>query len=135
MSIITRYDYKTHTEVAIPGLEDLEPVFLEDEGGYEWTAMGAWYSPSQRRFFWVQDSGCSCNSFGDGVRSVEDFQNGSKADLLAASDSFLIIESYGGFTQSSRDRALAAVRDFVETDTIVVYEATRDVAPIAELTA
>lgn len=66
--------------------DDLVPVTGVDlgSGGYEWDELHAFYSPSRRRFFWYSDSGCSCNSWGDELRTIDDFENGTKADLMAA---------------------------------------------------
>lgn len=57
-------------------------------GGYEWTDFNAFYSPSARRFFWHGDSGCSCNSWSDDLRSASDFENDSQADLARAWEEF-----------------------------------------------
>lgn len=65
---------------------DFVPVVDVDLGeAYEWDEFHAWYSPSRRAFFWASGSGCSCNSFGDELTSLDDFENGqSRADVMAA---------------------------------------------------
>lgn len=63
----------------------LEIVALIDQGsGYDWDEMQFYYSPDTRRFYWFEDSGCSCNGFGDGVTSLDDLSNGSREDALRA---------------------------------------------------
>lgn len=61
---------------------------LGDWGGYDWSTLHAFWSPSARRFFWSGSSGCSCNSWGDDLRSEADFENGSKDDLRRAIRAF-----------------------------------------------
>jgi hypothetical protein len=53
-------------------------------GGYDWDDLEAWYSPSRRKFFWLDGSGCSCNSLGDGVTSIADFDAGNRDELSSA---------------------------------------------------
>lgn len=59
-----------------------------DVGSYEWATFHAFYSPTSRRYFWLDDAGCSCSSWGDYVRSEADFHNGTKTDLIRAVHSF-----------------------------------------------
>lgn len=64
---------------------DWQHVLTLDEGvGYDWATLHAFWSPSARRFFWLGDFGCSCNLWGDDVRSESDFENGDKAALRRA---------------------------------------------------
>ncbi|WP_025157209.1 DUF7574 domain-containing protein [Leifsonia aquatica] len=124
MSAIDRYDYEAGTYVARSGFEDWQEVFHEETGGYEWSGIAGWYSPSRDRYFWLEDSGCSCNGFGDSASSIEDFSNGSRADMLRAAEGYLRVDGrYADFTVEERARALAAIRDYQEA--IVIFEATR----------
>lgn len=70
------------------GLYDLDfiPVVSVDLGiSYEWDEFHAWFSPSRQMYFWGSGSGCSCNSFADGFRSIQDFENGrERSDVMAA---------------------------------------------------
>lgn len=54
------------------------------DGGYEWDSLEAWYSPSKRKFFWLQGSGCSCNSLGEDVNSIADLEVGNREELITA---------------------------------------------------
>lgn len=64
---------------------DWVPVVSVDlGGGYDWNELHAWYSPSQRVYYWGSGSGCSCNSWREYFSSVADFENGqTRADLMA----------------------------------------------------
>jgi hypothetical protein len=70
----------------IDGTEDFQEVVGLDlsQGGYEWDSLEAWYSPSKRRYFWVEGSGCSCNSLGDDVRRLDELANGNRDELVSA---------------------------------------------------
>ena len=63
-------------------------VVSMDVGGYEWSTLHAFYSPTARLYFWYGDSGCSCNSWGDKVHSEADFENGDKDALKRALSRF-----------------------------------------------
>jgi len=70
---------------SVPGTEDFqEVVSIELGGGYEWNSLEAWYSPGKRRFFWIEGSGCSCNSLGEGFESINDLDSGSREELITA---------------------------------------------------
>lgn len=74
----------------MPDPMDLVPVTSVNlGGGYDWDEFHAWYSPSRRVYYWASDSGCSCNSFGDGLDSIDDFENGrSRADVMAGANRY-----------------------------------------------
>jgi hypothetical protein len=118
MPEFTTYDHASGDYKAVPGTEDFVSVVYESTGGYDWSAFGAYYSPSRRRYFWLHDGGCSCNSFGDSVKSVEEFENGDRAALLRAVEEAITVpqrDAYGDYyTAADRARAIAAVRDFRE---------------------
>lgn len=61
---------------------------MDDSGGYDWTTLHAFWSPTARRFFWHGGSGCSCNSWGDDLRSEADFQDGNRTALRKAIHDF-----------------------------------------------
>ena len=46
----------------------------ESLGGYEWDTVEIWERHSDGRLFLAADSGCSCNSMGDGFDSFEDMR-------------------------------------------------------------
>lgn len=64
---------------------DLVFVVEVDFGdGNFWDTLVAWWSPSRRMFFWVSDRGCSCDSLGEDVRSIEQLEAGDRAALISA---------------------------------------------------
>ena len=86
--LLEKYDYQTNKYTPMDGTDDWVEVADLGEGGYEWTEFKAFYSPSARRYFWHGGSGCSCNSWRDDLNSADDFENGDKAVLLRAWESF-----------------------------------------------
>lgn len=87
---LKKFDYETCTYLPIPGVEDwIEIAALDDgRGDYEWSDFKAFYSPSARRYFWHGDSGCSCNGWGDEISSAASFEDGDKAALMRAWETF-----------------------------------------------
>ena len=64
--------------------EDWKLIYDEFGGeGWDWWAMELYYSPSKRRYFWQEDSGCSCNSFGDEGQAEDEgwWNNGTREDV------------------------------------------------------
>lgn len=61
---------------------------LDGGGGYDWITLHAFYSPSERRFYWASGAGCSCNHWGEDLRSPADFESGNKAALCRALRAF-----------------------------------------------
>lgn len=86
------YDFIGSDWVSVTGAGDYD---------WEWRGVRVWYSPSARRYFWYTDSGCSCNTYGDSMRSASDFRDGDRAAVLYA------VEGYG-----DSERAKAHIRDF-----------------------
>lgn len=62
----------------IKGTEDWIEVAHDSDGGWEWSAISFFYSPSARRYFWLSDSGCSCNWHMDYVDSLGEFEDGDR---------------------------------------------------------
>ena len=94
-NVPTYFDYQTLESHPIKGAEDWQGVASLDGGpGYDWTTLNVYYSPSARRYFWYGDSGCSCSGWGDYLRNSDDFENGSKADAIAAVKRFADEHSY-----------------------------------------
>lgn len=52
-------------------------------GDYEWAQFRAWRAPSGR-FYWFDDSGCSCTGYGDSFTGVTDFSDGDRDGLERA---------------------------------------------------
>jgi hypothetical protein len=68
----------------IEGTEDWVEVYSDTKSAnWEWDGLSVYWSPSARRYFWFRDSGCSCNWHMDRARSVGDFYDGSRTELLA----------------------------------------------------
>lgn len=69
----------------VEGVEDFQYVLSVELGsGYDWDDLFAWWSPSRRRFFWLDGSGCSCDSISTGVYGLGDFTSGSRSELASA---------------------------------------------------
>ena len=101
-------------EHAIPGAEDWHLVTeLGEGGGYDWTTMRIYYSPSARRYFWHGDSGCSCNSWADSIATIAGFDDGDRAAATRAVRAFAADNEYG-VTASGAIDATAAVQTFKE---------------------
>lgn len=85
----------------IPGLA---VVFSKYPGGWEWSAFAAW--KDEYRFYWYEDSGCSCYGPGGGIKSLADMSNGSADDLIRAYVSWAKDDTFLG-----RDEKASASRD------------------------
>lgn len=55
---------------------------------YSWEEFASFYDPITRMFYWLEDSGCSCNYLWEDVNSVGDLNVGRKEELLSAAASF-----------------------------------------------
>lgn len=55
---------------------------------YEWEQFISYYDPTSGMFYWIADSGCSCNSPWDEITTIGDMQVGRKDEFLRAADSF-----------------------------------------------
>lgn len=98
-------------EVVVAENELIEVVAIDLAESYEWEEFHAWYSPARRVYFWASGSGCSCNAFGDDIRSLDDLQNGrERSDVMAAVNAFFD-ESYRD-APSDRVDALYRVNTF-----------------------
>jgi hypothetical protein len=112
---LTVWNNQSFTYSPIPGTEDwAEVALLEDgRGDYEWTEFKAFYSPSARRYFWHGDSGCSCNGWSDDVSTPAGFEDGDRAALLRAWESFTKDHSYD-FSTEDYLSGVAEIRNFKE---------------------
>lgn len=69
----------------VPGTEDWQHIASAEANiAYEWDEFHVWYSPSERQYFWIYGSGCSCNDLSDLIETKESFENGSRDDALRA---------------------------------------------------
>lgn len=94
----------------MPGTEDFVPVLSLDEGHYEWAEFHAWYSPGQRRYFWLGQTGCSCYSYE--VSSLGELQVGSRDDLLRSIHEW--VQGEAQYYNVDGIAAQQAARDFKE---------------------
>lgn len=69
-----------YEDAAIPGCEDFEHIAGLLGADWEWDQLDVYYSPSRRRYFWVEQSGCSCDGPWEYIDSIDDFQSGMYAD-------------------------------------------------------
>lgn len=89
-----------------------EVVSIGDVGeaySYDWSSFEGYYSPDARKYFWYEDSGCSCNAFGDMVNNLSELCNGNKEDLIRAADNWTSMYTR---TMPERQTALIQIRDF-----------------------
>lgn len=84
---------------------------IDEGGGYDWTEFHAFWSPTDRRYFWAGDAGCSCNAWGDGIHGAGDFENGDRSALTRAIRAF--VNDYSVSATAALD-AMVAVRTFKE---------------------
>lgn len=62
---------------------------------YEWMTLEVYYKQDSKRFYWLSDSGCSCNFLWEGhVFSLEEFESGTKLNAVNAVRSFTDEGSY-----------------------------------------
>lgn len=94
----------------LDGLDWVPVVSVDLGGGYDWDEFHAWYSPTERRYFWGSGSGCSCNSFDDDFYNLSDFEDGDRPALMAAIGRYFD-EQYLNHPQE-RVRALAEANAF-----------------------
>lgn len=74
-----------HRDDPVPGTEDWHEVANASANiSYEWEEFLCWYSPSERRYFWIYGSGCSCNDIDEKMESKDSFENGSRDDAIRA---------------------------------------------------
>lgn len=62
------------------GLEEVVSIDWSD-GYYQFDMTLAYYQPSTGKFFWADDSGCSCPSPFEGFTKLEDFETGTAWQL------------------------------------------------------
>lgn len=65
-------------------LERCELIGEFGDYDYSWWEFMAWYDPQARIYYWLEDSGCSCYSFMDGVDSISELSVGRKEELFNA---------------------------------------------------
>lgn len=85
-------------------------------GGYDWSTVEVYYKPDARRFFWLEESGCSCYGFGDfGPYALGDFQDG---DAQAAIKALKGLSHYDGDPgRDDVEREAAKIRDYKHEET------------------
>lgn len=73
------YDYSPGDD----GLVGLGYADFEPEGCYEWDGVTVYVRTEDKRFFWENGSGCSCNGPMEYVNKLEDFDSGTYAEFVA----------------------------------------------------
>lgn len=103
--------YDAHDVIKDEGLIDVAEI---GEYDYSWSELKVFYQPKSRRFFWLQDSGCSCNGWGDYDSSLADFSDGDKFAAIQAIDDFYpsVKGSNYASTEDEYANAKADVRNF-----------------------
>lgn len=51
---------------------------------YGWTDLEIYYSEEKDRYFWLEGSGCSCNSLWDDVKTLADMCDGNRKNVADA---------------------------------------------------
>ncbi|UJQ87193.1 hypothetical protein SEA_BAILEYBLU_55 [Arthrobacter phage BaileyBlu] len=114
MALVTKFNYETMTNEAVPGTEDFIAVHDFYGGGYDWSSFHAYYSPSARRFFWYTDSGCSCYGPMESVDSIGDFEVGSREDLIRAWNAWAVVTRDYDVTLDEKISGALEIRRFKE---------------------
>jgi hypothetical protein len=85
-------------------------------GGYDWEEFHAWWSPSARLFYYGSGSGCSCNSFSDDYRKVDDFSYTPRKEEVRAAARRFVDGSYRSARDvfQARNDAMADIAAFVQ---------------------
>lgn len=85
---MSNFTYKSQEDFIIA--ENLTFVTQLNLGdGYGWSVMEVYYKSNNRRFYWLSDSGCSCNFlWEDAVFSLAELEDGSKLNAVNALRSF-----------------------------------------------
>ena len=86
-------DYGLYNDKQMP-TDWLHVTSINPGMSYEWATLHAFWSPSARRYFWASGSGCSCNSWGDDLRTEADFENGDRDALRRGIRRFVEGHSY-----------------------------------------
>lgn len=101
---MTAIEESQQTIEGVKGTEGWVAVATASESeSYDWRAISFYYSPSDRRYFWYSDGGCSCNWHMDSGVLLADFEDGDKQAALRAATRW---PSYGedeGLEQEIRD--------------------------------
>ncbi len=82
----------------------LTEVFAAGEYDYEWAEFKAWVAPSGR-YYWYEDSGCSCRGYGEDFTAVADLHDGARTTLERA---------FRAWRQSNSNRPLDGVDQAME---------------------
>lgn len=97
------------------GLVDVATLYGSE--GWDWSEIAVYYKPAARRFYWLDEGGCSCSYFGDfGPYTLGDLQDGDRQAAIEA------LKAFGG-PQDVLDRETANVRDFTHEDGLAALEA------------
>lgn len=95
----------------LDGLVELPEMGYYD---YDWDRFVSYYDPTSKMFYWVSDSGCSCNDLWDDVHSVGDMQVGRKSEFLSAASEFGDGGTHG-FGQGRYSTQFQTIREAVDS--------------------
>jgi hypothetical protein len=90
----------------------LELVFQSEAYDYEWDIFTVFKETETGYFFWINESGCSCNSPLEDIYSKADFTRGTKQELMLAFSNWLGSEE--GFGYSLKPSGGDRTRDLAE---------------------
>ena len=89
-------------------MDGWEEVITIYQGSWEWSEFMAYWSPAARRYFWDEQSGCSCYGW-EFEEAADGWENGDRAALLRAVDDFYTD------TPEEKHEAKMSVRNFKES--------------------
>lgn len=92
------------------GYELIPVAKLDFGGGYDWDEMEIYYIASQKRFFWLSGSGCSCDYLWSDYSTLGSLQNGFREDTINAIRSF--ISERSDYAKIDGTEAIAKVKNF-----------------------
>lgn len=81
-----QYGRRLDPDADLPGMRSV--FWVEPGGSYDWDAFASWLDVDSGVFYWYEDSGCSCNSPGEMLRTLGDLQSGDREALTRAYVSF-----------------------------------------------
>jgi len=91
--------------------EGLVEVASLSAGVWDWTTIAVYAKPDARRFYWLEESGCSCNFFGDADPYVlGDFQDGDREAAIKAVKGLSHYDGDPG--RAEVEREAASIRDY-----------------------
>lgn len=86
---------------------DLESVVCLEKQDYSWDTFQVWWCTTDGLYYWLRDSGCSCNYFAEDVTSKSGLTRGSQFEALNATSAVgLDMVSRGNISEQDAKRAI-----------------------------